>query len=594
MTTTIQNNNHDMIGTLFFRLLPIQVLIFAMSSVNSIIDGAVAGQFIDATTVGVVGLYFPMVNVLTAVGNVLLGGTSVLCGRYMGAGDLKRTKGIFSLNLFLTISIGLFLTLLSLLIPGGLANMLGASEQLKPALILYITGYAFGIVPQLLAQQLASFLQLERQNKRSYIGVGAMIISNTIADIVLVAYLKMGIFGLALATTASNWIYCLVLGQYYLTKKAQLRFDRKLIDFKEVKPLLAIGIPGAMLVVCLALRSLVINRLLIAYAGHDGLSAMSAYNMVSGLFIAYCLGVGAVVRMLTSIFIGEGDRYSIKHLMKIVFTQGLFVTILIAIVIVLCSGFITQIFFPDTTSNVYAITKQLVIIYGSVIPIILICCVFTNYLQAHEHNIFVNILSIFDGFLSMVIPAVLLAPVLGVLGIWLAGPIGIVMTALLTPLYCIYYWKRIPRNIDEWLFFPPDFGAKEEDRLDVRITTLEEVTNTARQVQDFCDKHQLSPKLSYYAALCLEEMAANVVDHGFHKDDKPHVVDAHVVYNEKSILLRIKDDCIPFNPQERANLVQSDDPLKNIGIRMVLKLADEVSYHNLLGLNVSTLVLKEK
>lgn len=71
-----------MFKRLFFKLLPVQILILAMGSINSIVDGAVAGRFIDAESVGVICLYFTMVNVLAAVGSVLLGGSSILCGRY--------------------------------------------------------------------------------------------------------------------------------------------------------------------------------------------------------------------------------------------------------------------------------------------------------------------------------------------------------------------------------------------------------------------------------------------------------------------------------------------------------------------------------
>ena len=70
------------------------------------------------------------------------------------------------------------------------AIMLGATEALKPSLMLYIKGYAIGIIPQLLAQQIASFLQLERQNKRSYIGIGAMIIANIATDIIFVSVMS--------------------------------------------------------------------------------------------------------------------------------------------------------------------------------------------------------------------------------------------------------------------------------------------------------------------------------------------------------------------------------------------------------------------
>ena len=55
----------------------------------------------------------------------------------------------------------------------------------------------------------------------------------------------------------------------------------------------------------------------------------------------------------------------------------------------------------------------------------------------------------------------------------------------------------------------------------------------------------------------------------------------------------IKDDCVPFDPGERLKMTSDEsigeDPMKNIGIRMVYKIAKEVQYQNVLGLNVLTL-----
>ena len=50
-----------MISRLFFSLLPVQVTIMAMGSINSIADGVVAARYIDASSVGVIGLYYTMV-----------------------------------------------------------------------------------------------------------------------------------------------------------------------------------------------------------------------------------------------------------------------------------------------------------------------------------------------------------------------------------------------------------------------------------------------------------------------------------------------------------------------------------------------------
>ena len=45
--------------------------------------------------------------------------------------------------------------------------------------------------------------------------------------------------------------------------------------------------------------------------------------------------------------------------------------------------------------------------------------------------------------------------------------------------------------------------------------------------------------------------------------------------------------CLPF--AERQKLAEDDDPLKNIGIRMVFSIAKDVKYQNVMGLNVLTI-----
>lgn len=584
-------NQTDIIQKLFFKLLPVQILIIAMGSINSIVDGVIAGRFIDSTSVGVIGLYYSMVNILNAVGSVLLGGTAVLIGRYMGQADKDKTEGIFSLNIVTTSLIGLAIMVLSLLFSHPLARLLGATEELMEPLVTYIRWYAIGIVPLLLGQQVASFLQLELQRIRAYVGIVAMIISNLILNISLVVIFRLGIQGLALSTSICNWIYFFILGSYYLTKKAQLRVNYHKIPWHELGDVIKIGLPGATLVFALSIRGIVINRILLTYAGNDGLSAMSAFNMISGLLIAFCLGMGAVVRMLTSVFIGEENQVSIKQVMKVAYTRGLPISLGLTLLVVVCAGLISQIFFPDVSSVVYQMSKQLVIIYGLCIPLILICIINSNYLQAWGHHLFVNILSVVDGFFAMVIPALILAPILGAFGVWIANPIGIAITALMTPLYCMLYWKKMKLSLDELLFIPKDFGVAKEDRFDRVLRTIEDVVEASEEIRQFALRKGINKKIANYSALCLEEIASNVIEHGFTKDNKEHSLETNVVKNGKTIILRVKDDCIPFNPEERLKIVSPDDPLKNIGIRIVHELADEVIYQNLIGLNILTMKL---
>ena len=80
-----------------------------------------------------------------------------------------------------------------------------------------------------------------------------------------------------------------------------------------------------------------------------------------------------------------------------------------------------------------------------------------------------------------------------------------------------------------------------------------------------------------------------MVDHGFRKDSKAHSVDIRVTHKNDEVILRIRDDCVPFDPGERQKLTDSEDITKNIGIRMVYKIARNIEYQNILGLNVLTI-----
>ena len=68
-----------------------------------------------------------------------------------------------------------------------------------------------------------------------------------------------------------------------------------------------------------------------------------------------------------------------------------------------------------------------------------------------------------------------------------------------------------------------------------------------------------------------------------------YVCERQVAHKDNSLILRIKDDCVPFNPAERRDIVDPEDITKNTGIRMIYSMAESVQYQNILGLNVLTI-----
>ena len=59
-----------------------------------------------------------------------------------------------------------------------------------------------------------------------------------------------------------------------------------------------------------------------------------------------------------------------------------------------------------------------------------------------------------------------------------------------------------------------------------------------------------------------------------------------LVWKEDKIILRLRDNCRKFNPTKYYKEVyQNEDNMKNVGIRMIMELATDVSYTSTLKLN---------
>lgn len=119
---------------------------------------------------------------------------------------------------------------------------------------------------------------------------------------------------------------------------------------------------------------------------------------------------------------------------------------------------------------------------------------------------------------------------------------------------------------------------------------MEDVINISEKIVDFCNAKDLDPKHSYIAGLCMEEMAGNIVTYGF-KPSKKNSIDIRLMYKEGKVILKIRDDCQQFDPKSRMEQYFPEDPLKNIGIRMIGKLASNIDYKNNIGLNILTITI---
>lgn len=572
----------------FFRLLPLQILVTMVMSINGIIDGVVASNMLGASAVAVVGLFGPIVKIMDTVSAVILTGSQILCGQYMGKNAPGRVIGVNSMNLTIVTAVSGGLTAVCLLFPNVIARGLGANQELLEKLKWYILGISPGFIPAMIATQLSTFLQLQHKERRTYIGIACMGIVNASLDVLFVSVLDWGMLGLGLATSAANWVFAAILGTFLLFDQSQHYLDLKTLHLPDLKDMIIIGFPGAVTQFCQVLRGLVLNYLILHHIGSNASAAFGVVNVYGGILFAVTSGLSSAVRILISIYQGEEDRTSLLLVMRGAMKWGITLEAASFFVVTLLSGVLTGIFYRPESGELFATTRFGLIFFSASMILSGIYFIFSNFHQCFGRAGFVNLLAVMDGAVSVCILSILLVPRYAMNGIWFAQLLNGVVTTLLILGYAILKNRHLPTSIEELIVLPKDFGGNVLDRLDAAIHSMEETENLSQQVYSFCSQHGMDSKTSLYASICLEELAANIILHGF-RDHRKHSIDIRVICIQGTLRLRIRDDAVPFDPVSYEAMFSREDITKIIGLRMVSQMAKKMEYQSMLGLNVLTL-----
>lgn len=585
--------SHSSVTTkLCFQLLPIQILLAAVGAVNGVVTSLFASNSIGQDAMSAVGLFAPINMFIGAVSTMLLGGSQILSAELKGKNQATRIQEIFALDMMISFVFSVIAAVI--LAAAGMFSWTGMftdEHVVRTFFNQYLIGMSFSILPQVLGQQLSGFLSLENQTRITLTASIVYILVNPVFNYIFIIRFRMQALGLALASVLGLWVFFAIQAQYFFTKRANIRFQLGGFRIKDTWQIVRIGVPGAISYGYQTIRGFWVNALITSYVGAVGLSAFTACNTFLSFFWAVPGGMLAVSRMLLSVAQGEEDRQTMQDIMRTVLYRYVPIMFGVALFIAVMAVPFTRLYYQDTSDPVFMMTAWGFRILPFCMPLAVICMHFSCYGQISNKQVLVHVLSIVDGVVDVVLFTALLIPFIGMNSVYWANVLNGVVTTIIILFYSCIRNRRFPHSMDELMVIPKDFGVDESERLDISIHTIEEVTELSVQVQEFCFEKGIDYRRSMLSGLALEEMAGNIVQHGFSKDRKNHSIDVRVVHKDKSLVLRIKDDCVPFNPADRRDIVDPDDITKNIGIRMVYSMAERIQYQSILGLNVLTIRL---
>ena len=558
-------------------------------SATSIVDGAIVGYFYGSQGLAAIGAGGPILSVFTIAAGVLGTGNSVICSNLIGKASKEETSKAFSLAIMWALLISIVLTVLCVGGAEGIAGIFAGQSkaELLPDVAAYIRGFSLGAGLIIFRQLLIPMINLEGGNKYIHASSILILVSDGVFDYVACAFFDAGTFGLGAASALSYAVGCLALAVFYFKEKHFLNPSIRLDSFNAARSgeLFVKGLPTAVKRLCNVIAPVLTNRFILAIAPVSSLAVLSVQTSSTRFLLCLVLALSTTTLLLASSFYGDSDRLEMEQAAKGLLAHSLAWSTGAAALFFIFAEPIASIFIHGEEELIpqaaFAIRWFCV---G--VPFMALNQCAASYLQAVGKLRLSNLVITADRLISTVVFVYLLGWLMGDRGIYMSyGLSEVALTVVLYIMLCIKCRRPVTR-IEQILMLPDDYGVPREKCLCAVFQSVDEAIGFSNRVREFCRAQGVDEKRSFRAALCTEEIAANVVTHGFTKKDQ--VLGVRIfVERDDTLTLRFRDDGSSFDLLEFRKMTEAnaDDPTQNIGIRLVFAIATKVTYFSSFGMN---------
>ena len=586
---SLNSDNKAITNKIFQRAMITMIIAELSGSLSAVSDGILVGQFYGQTQLASFGVASPYFSIANVIIGILMTGCVAMCTRSIGLGNKKDTTSIFSLTVFLGTAFSVLYGLVGVVFSHPIASLLGAkasAAMLHANTADYLRGVFIGAPAFIMFLVLIPLLQLDGETRLPRIASIAGLASNVLFDLVAIFIIKNGMFGIGLSSALSHYVDLIIVGSHFLKKNSLFKFSFNKIDFRRTRILVKAGIARAFSMLSRGILPMLMNALVLKIAYDAGVAAMSAQNTTTFTVQAFGGGIGAAMIIVGGMAVGEQDESELKDAFKMGLKDILFGVTTFALLICLLSTFITRLFIPES-GIAFDMARVAIMCFAISLPFLAFNTMSASYFQITRRNTASILINISIELVYIAIMAYVFSYFIGIHGVWIAYPCGQALLSLTIIIVALLKRDRKNKDLSSIMLIPKWIGVPKENCCEKSIQTMDEVVDFSKEIYAFCEEHNVDSAKTYRLALCIEEMAGNVVDHGFTKDNKNHHLYVRVVIKEDDIVLRLRDDCKSFDLKQKvANWTfDPQNPEKNIGIHMILKIAKNIEYTNTMGIN---------
>lgn len=279
-------------------LSPILMMVF--TSIYGIVDGLFISNVEGDTAFSAVNLIIPVTMAIGAIGFMFGAGGSALVSKTLGEGDKDKAQSIFTAIVIINAAVGFAISVLTFIFVEQIVTLLGATPEMKDYAVKYGRIILIGEIA-FMTQNLFQnfFIVAERPHLGFIVTVGAGV-TNMILDAVMVAVLRLGVEGAAIATVISQVVGSVIPIIYFAKKNTSLlRFRKPAFRTDYIFKTVTNGFSEFLSNVSASFVSMVYNKQLMSYRGQDGVTAygiiMYASFIFAAVFIGYAIGTAPII-----------------------------------------------------------------------------------------------------------------------------------------------------------------------------------------------------------------------------------------------------------------------------------------------------------
>lgn len=421
-----------------FTLPSIASMIFI--SIYGVVDGIFVSNFVGKTPFAAINLIYPAMMLVMAFAFMIASGGSALISKTMGEGKREKANSIFSMLVYISIALGIVISVLGFIFIEDISLLMGADEAMLPHCITYGRILLPAMVFLLLQCELQTFLiAAEKPNLALIMTIGAGC-TNIILDALLVK--PYGLVGAAVATSMSQVVGTIIPLVYFTcSKKAILKLGKFNFDPKALWLSCSNGASEMMTNLSSSFVNILYNYQLMKMIGEDGVAVYGIILYINfifiGVFFGFCSGSAPVI----SFHYGAENHNELKNLFKksliILSVSSLVLTVIAEI----SAGVLSRIF-VGYDAELFALTKRAFMIYSTSFVVMWINIFGSSFFTALNNGLISAVISFLRTLVFQVAAIYLLPLIFGIDGIWFAVVAAELLCMVMTLIFLKTQKKR--------------------------------------------------------------------------------------------------------------------------------------------------------